>query len=122
MEIFQNNKKSKNISITSNKYREYDITIESELNSLINIVAIEKENNNKCCEDYDLYNLRKIKYFSLFDSINEIFEEIKDKITKNEPQIHEDSNSLQLIIYTGNIKFKEIIFNLKKMKKNIMEK
>ena len=122
MEKFKNNKKSKYISITSNKYREYDIIIESELNNLINIIANEKENNNKYCEHYDLDNLRKIKYFSLFDSIDEIFEEIKDKVTKKEPQLCEESNSLQLRIDTGNTKFKEIIFSLKKMKMNIMKK
>ena len=122
MDKFQNYKKSKNISITSNKYREYDITIESELNSLINIVAFEKDNNNKYYEHYDLDNLRKIKYFSLFESIDEIFEEIKDKITKNDPQLSEESNSLKLIINTGNTKFKEIIFNVKKNEKEYNEK
>ena len=122
MEKFENYKKSKNISISSNNYRKYDITIELELNSLINIIAIEKENKIKYFEHYDLDNLRKIKYFSLFDSIDEIFEEIKDKITKKEPQLHEESNSLQLIIFTGNTKFKEINFNIKKNEKEYNEK
>jgi len=122
MEKFQNYKKSKNISITSNKYRKYDIIIESELNNLINITAIEKENKNIYCEHYDLDNLWKIKYFSLFDTIDEIFEEIKDKITKKEPQLCEESNFLQLIIDTGNTKFKEIMFYVKKKEMNIMKK
>ena len=118
MEKFQNYKKSKNISITSNKFRKYDITIESKLNNQINITVIEKENKNIYYEYYDLDNLRKIKYFSLFDSIDEIFEEIKDKITKKEPQLYEESNSLQLIIDTGNTKFREIIFYAKKNNEN----
>ena len=120
MEKLQNYKKSINISITSNKYRKYDITLESELNNLINIIIIEK--SNIYCEHYNLDNLRKLKYFSLFDSIDEIFEEIKDKITKKEPQLIEESNSLRLIIDTGNTKFKEINFYIKKNEKDYNEK
>ena len=47
MEKLKNYKKSKNISITSNRCRKYDITIEVKLNKIINIISIEKENNKK---------------------------------------------------------------------------
>lgn len=108
--------------ILSDKNRYYNILIQSNLNSQINITAIEQIYQKKYFESYSLYKLKNIKYLSSLDTINDIFVEIKDKIEKSKPNIYEEKNSLKLVIATDHTKFKEIIFNLNEKEKDINDK
>ena len=62
------------------------------------------------------------KYLLLLDTIDEIFEEIINKIEFKKPMLFEETNSLKIIIETGHSKFKDIIFYLKEKEKNINDK
>jgi len=115
-------KKTKNFSIFSDKNNRYNIFIQSEMNTKIIITAIEVIKQTKYSESYTLNTLKKNKYLSLFESIDEIFDELNDKIDKIRPRLLEEDNSLKLIIETFNTKYKEINFYLNEKEKNINEK
>lgn len=109
--------KSTYFSLISNKNKYYEIIIQSELDSIM-IKAIEKNTKEQYYENYSLESLKNYLYLSLFETIDEIFEEIKDKISKKSPKLFEEKNTLNLVIETGNTKFKEIKFLLKNDKLN----
>ena len=115
-------KKTKNFSIFSDKNNRYNIFIQSEMNTKIIITAIEVIKQTKYSESYTLNTLKKNKYLSLFESIDEIFDELNDKIDKIRPRLLEEDNSLKLIIETFHTKYKEINFYLNEKEKNINEK
>ena len=106
-------------SLLSDKNRYYQINFEINSNSSINIIAIDNNHEREYYEYCSLDVLRNIKYLSLLDTIDDIFEEIKDKIEKKEPKLYEESNILKLVIETGHTKFRQIIFDLKEKEKNI---
>ena len=115
-------KKTKNFILFSDKNKKYNLFIQSELNSKIIITAIDVIKQTKYSESYTLDTLKYNKYLSLFDSIEEIFDELNDKIAKIKPKLYEEDNSIKLIIKTFHTKYKEINFYLKEKDKNINEK
>lgn len=114
-------KKIKTFSAFSDKKQKYNILIQSELNSKILITAFDDKNQKKYYESYSLNILKNNKYLSLFETIDEIYDELKDKIEKKEPKIFEEDNTIKLAIETFHTKYKEINFYLKEKDKAINE-
>ena len=105
--------KSFQIELSSDKNNSY--SLEFNLNNYIEITAnqinniIHKSYSNK----YSFEEIRETKYFLQFDTLDEILEEIKDRIYNNKIILKEDDNNLILNIPLPSSKNKEIIFELK---------
>jgi len=110
----------KNINIISDKNQEFNIIIQNEETNSMLITATLNNNfiKKKYSQKYILSNLTSNKYFTLFENINEILEEIFHLIDMKKPILQEEGNLLILHIETNHTKFKELTFNLKENKKN----
>ena len=67
-------------------------------------------------------NLKKNRYFSQFDNLNEICHELNERIKPNNMKLIQNSNSLVLTVFLPSTKFTEISFNLKEKEKSDKEK
>ena len=109
--------KQENIQIKSNKNKLFNLTIKYNSNLLI-ISSICKDDIN--IEEYEeiftMEKIGKIKYFLLFNSLNEIYDEIIYLIKgkQNEIKLNEDGNIIKLILPLEGLKFKQIEICLEK--------
>ena len=112
----------KSFTITSDKNRTFNINFQNKSSSSLYIYAyfqneitkIEYENN------FSLEGLKDNKYLSLFDTINDIFEEIISILNKNlkEVKIIEEQAKITINIPIGGTKMKPILLNLNEKEKN----
>ena len=114
--------KAKNFTLLSDGNNNYNITIQYHLNSEINIIAINPYDQKKFSNNFTLNELKYYKYLSLLETLDEIYDELIDKIEKKTPKIVEEKNSLKFSIDTGHTKFKEINIYLNQKEKSIIEK
>ena len=114
--------KSFQIELNSNKNNKFLIIInlEKELKIGANQIndIIKKSFSNK----FPFEKIRENKYFLQFDSLKEIFDELKERINNNKITIQEFENNLKIIIQLPSSKNKEIIFELNQKNKNDSEK
>jgi hypothetical protein len=68
-----------------------------------------------------LEKLKLNKFLSIYDSIDEIYEEIMNEISKNNPILIENENNILIKIPIGLTKYKEIVFELNKQTKSVKE-
>ena len=115
-------KKSKNFTLTSDKNKNYSICFQTELNSELSISANEENFQKKYYKNFSLIILQKNKYLSTLDTIDEIFDEIINKISSKTPTLYEETNTLKIVIETSHSKFKDITFYLDEKEKNINDK
>ena len=71
---------------------------------------------------FSFMQIRENKYFLQFDSLNEIMDELNERIKNNQIIIEENDNSLILNIPLPSSKNKEISFELREKSKNTNEK
>ena len=116
--------KSFNIEKKTNKNNIYSITFT--LGSNLGIEAnqmndlIKKTFSNEFSLD-DI--VKKNTYFRTYNSFEDVFEELKDRITEEEETtVEENENSLKIKVPVPNRNNKEIIFTLKQNNKNENEK
>ena len=115
-EVQLTSEKSFQIELSSDKNNSY--SIEFNLNNYIEITAnqinniIHKSYSNK----YSFEEIRKAKYFLQFDNLDEILDEIKDRIDNNKIILKENDNILILNIPLPDDQ--EIIFELNPIIKN----
>ena len=112
----------KSFTITSDKNRTFNINFQNKSSSSLYIYAyfqneitkIEYENN------YSLEGLKDNRYLSLFDTINDIFEELISILNKNlkEVKIIEEQGKIAINIPIGGTKMKPILLNLNEKEKN----
>lgn len=112
-------KKSKEFSLSSDKMKKYFISFQTECNSEISIAATGESISKIYYKKYPFTVLKKNKYFSLFDTIDEIFDEIINLIAHKNPMLYEEKNCLKIIIETFHSKFKDITFYLDEKKKSV---
>ena len=116
--------KQEDFQIKSNKNKLFNLTIKYNSNLLI-IFSIFKDNIN--IEEYEeiftMEKIGKIKYFLLFNSLNEIYDEIiyLIKWKQNEIKLNEDGNIINLILPLEGLKFKQIEISLEKKIKSEKE-
>ena len=104
----------KSFTITSDKNRTFNINFQNKSSSSLYIYAyfqneitkIEYENN------FSLEGLKDNKYLSLFDTINDIFEELISILNKNlkEVKIIEEKAKITINIPIGGTKMKPILY------------
>ena len=114
--------KSFKIELTTDKNSSY--SLEFKVNNYIEITAnkisdiIPKSFSSK----YSFEEISKNKYFLQFDTLYEIFDELKERIYNNKITIKENENNLILNVPLPSSKNKEIIFDLKIKNKDSNEK
>ena len=117
-EVQLTSNKSFKVELSSDKSNSYSVMFT--LNNSIEITAnqtndiIHKSFSNK----YSFEEIRKNKYFLQFDTLEELLDEIKDRINNNKIIIKENEDNLIINISLPSSKNKEIIFELKSIIKN----
>ena len=103
--------KSFNKELKTDKNNSYSVSFT--LNESIEIVAEQINDiiNKSFSSKYSIKEMRENKYFLKFKSLNEIFDEIKDRIYNNNIIIKENENNLK--IYIPLPQKQEFIFELK---------
>ena len=99
--------------IISNKNKPFSLTIKNmsnflEINAFYQAIFQKKEYTKK----YSFGELKEIRFLSICDTIDEIFEELKFEFSNNSPRIEEDINKINVILPNTHTKFKEITFEL----------
>ena len=112
--------KSFNKELKTDKNNSYSVSFT--LNESIEIVAEQINDiiNKSFSSKYSIKEMRENKYFLKFKSLNEIFDEIKDRIYNNNIIIKENENNL--MIYIPLPQKQEFIFELKLNMKLKMKK
>ena len=115
--------KEKEFTLISNKNHSFSINIKS-LNSSIQMIGSFKEEHITQTYKIDLSfeELKKNnKYFILYETIDEIYEDITLLMNKNQTKLIEENDSIKIIIPLESVKFKEISFSLNKQIKSDKE-
>jgi len=112
-------------TIKSDQNKSFCLIIENKNSTIyMNASSLNYEITKKEFEkDFSLKDLKENKYLSLFDSVNEIYEEIVNIIKSKleEVKVKEDKNVLILNIPIGGFKIKEILLNLYEKEKDEKE-
>jgi len=120
----QGSLESKKFNIKSDKNNIFEIII-SKTNKYIILQAkiLAKDLSNKYYySKKDVEIIKKNKFFLMFDSLNEIYDELIDLMNNNNPNIKEDSNKLLISIPLSIAKIKEIILEINEKEKPDKEK
>ena len=117
------------------KNKELKIEVKSNKNNLFYIHFLNKGNTllisayykNEISKfeyesEFDLSYIKKVKLFTLYDTLDECLDEIFSGINTGKSSIIEDNNFINLNIPLNNIKFKEIIFKIEQKKKSDKDK
>ena len=91
-------------------------SLEIKANNLNNI--IKKSFSNK----FSFREITENRYFLQFDSLNEIFDELNERVNNSKIIIEENENNIKIKIPLLSSKNKEILFELKEKNKNDNEK
>ena len=110
------------IEVESNKNNSYSIVLKMEFNSLL-IQAIQKNNlfHKSFSNKFSIEKIKENKYFSLFDNLKEIFNELLERIKNKEMKLIENKNNLILSVSLPITKIKEITFELNEDEKDEKE-
>ena len=104
-----------------NDSTKYEILLKKEIEGkrlLFQLIILEDSNKKIYCSLYDIYALKHIEVLSIFNSTDEIFDQICDYINTNEQLKIKQSLSIQsdkaiLSIPINSTKYKQICFELK---------
>ena len=121
----KNEKKiSKSFLISSDKNNKYNVLLENSENKLNIYAEIETNSGEKNTfqNQYSLIEIRKVKLFLAYDTIEECISEIFNFLDINKGKIIENDTQLKLIIPLNSKKYPEIIFNLFLKEKSDSEK
>jgi len=115
-------KKIKNFTFTSDKMKKYSLVFQIHSNSELNISAVEENSKKKFSSNFSLNYLKNNRYLSLLDTIEEMFDEIINRITLKNPLLYEEKDCLKIVIETSHFKFKDITLSIGDQEKNINER
>ena len=117
-------KLTKNFNVKSNKGHDYLISMEtgSSYSLILNAKYQDKLNFRYYYSIKKIEDIKKNKYFLMFETIEEIFTELSNLIDNSKPIIFEETNSILLSILLPSTKIKEIIFEIKEKEKTDKEK
>ena len=114
--------KSFQIELNTNKNNKFLIIINLEKEIKIEANQINDIIKKSFSNEFPFEKIRENKYFLQFDSLKEIFDELKERINNNKITIEEFENNLKIIIQLPSSKNKEIIFELNQKNKNDSER
>ena len=123
MEEFEisSEKKTFDIELSTDKNNSYKLNFISSHSLEITANQINSLIHKSFSGKYTFEEIQENKYFLQFDTLNEILDEIKERILNNKIIIKENENNLILNIPLSSSKNKEIIFELKPINKNSNE-
>ena len=101
------------IQLPTDKNNTYSITFISDDSLEITANLINSIINKSFSNRFAFEEIKENEYFLEFNDLNEIFDEIKDKIINNKITINENENSLEIKIALSSEENKEITFELK---------
>ena len=124
-----NSENSKVFEVFTNDSKKYEISMKKviETNKLmLNMVLIEGSQKKIFCSLYDIELLRHIKVLSLYDTIEEIFQQICDYLDANKQMNIKSSiiihaNKVELVIPIISKKYKQLSFDLKYENSELVE-
>ena len=96
--------------VTTDKNKKYIFLFNTDQSSLLNIKAIESDTHKLYSNKFSIEIIKKNKYFYQFDNLKEICDEIRERVTKENLNIFEDTNIVTISIPLPSSKIKEIIF------------
>ena len=107
------------IEINSDKNNSFTIIMNVDDYSYLNIKAIKKNDlfNKSFSNKYSIDKIKENKYFIMFDNLEEICNELSDRIKTKEIKLIENINNLKFTISLPVNKIKEITFELNEDKK-----
>ena len=114
--------KIKNFAFTSDKMKKYSFVFQINSNSELNVSAVEEISKKKFSSNFSLNYLKNNRYLSLLDTIEEMFDEIINRITLKNPLLYEEKDCLKIVIETSHFKFKDITLCIGDQEKNINER
>jgi len=114
----------KKFVIETENNSKYDIYLKSSNSSSISLEGNFKNNlkNENYLSVLSIEKIKENKYFLMFDTIDEILNEISLLLEKNNPKIIEEKDKIILKISLNTSKIKEVNFTLNKKEKNENEK
>ena len=116
-------KSTKSYTIISDKNNSFYLTIQNQ-SFMIYFLSYYQDNIIK--HNYEkklkLQELKKNKYLSLYDNIDEMYNELVNLLDKNNAKIFERNNEINLNIPIENLKIKEIKISMNEIKMNDNEK
>lgn len=131
METIFNKKEenAKSFEAYLNDSTKYEILLKKEIEGkrlLFQLIILEDSNKKIYCSLYDIYALKHIEVLSIFNSTDEIFNQICDFINVNEQLKIKQSLSIQsdkaiLSIPINSTKYKQICFELKHENSELVE-
>ena len=131
METIFNKKEenAKSFEAYLNDSTKYEILLKKEIEGkrlLFQLIILEDSNKKIYCSLYDIYALKHIEVLSIFNSTDEIFDQICDYINVNEQLKIKQSLSIQsdkaiLSIPINSTKYKQICFELKYENSELVE-
>jgi methyl-accepting chemotaxis protein len=115
-------KSEKTYTLISDKKSSFNINFKN-FSTYIEIQAKYQDNmsKNEFNGKFFLEKLKLNKFLSIYDSIDEIYEEIMNEISKNNLILIENENNILIKIPIGLTKYKEIVFELNKQTKSVKE-
>ena len=111
------------IEVNSNKNNIFSIIFYANTYSFLEIKSIKKNDllENSFYNKFSPDKIKENKYFIQFDDLNEICNELSDRIKMKEIKLIENNDNLIIIISLPSSKIKEIAFQLNKNIKNEQE-
>ena len=115
-------KSQKTYTLISDKKASFNVNFKN-FSSYIEIQAKYKDNmtKNEFKEKFFIEKLKLNKFLSIYDSVDEIYEEIINELSKNNPILVENEDNIIINIPIGLTKFKEIVFVLNKQTKSVKD-
>ena len=122
-------KNSKVLEAFTNDSKKFEITMKNVVEMkkiMFQMVLIEESKKKLYCSLYGIESLKNIKVLSVYDSIEEIFQQICDYLDTNKQlqiksSINIHSNKVILIIPINSSKFKQIDFELRYEDSDLVE-
>ena len=103
--------------IISDKNNQFSIIFNANTSLTVEAIKMNGLFNNTFSNNFEIGKIQENKYFNQFETINEIFIELSERINTNKITLKENDNNVIISIKLPSTKFKKVIFQLNKQKK-----
>ena len=107
--------------IISDKNNQFSIIFSANTSLTVEAIKMNGIFNNTFSNNFDIRKIQENRYFNQFETINEIFIELSERIKNNKITLKENDNKVIISIELPSTKFKEVIFHLDEIKKTEKE-
>ena len=107
--------------IISDKNNQFSIIFSANTSLTVEAIKMNGIFSNTFSNNFDIRKIQENRYFNQFETINEIFIELSERINTNKITLKENDNNVIISIELPSTKFKEVIFHLDEIKKTEKE-